>query len=76
MCSSDLGKDTVYDADLSSYFDTIPHDRLMKVLALRVADRKVLHLIKMWLKAPIKDDDGSVSGGKKNKRGTDRKSVV
>ena len=70
------GKDIVYDADLSSYFDTIPHDRLMKVLALRIADRKVLHLIKMWLKAPIKDNDGSVSGGKKNKRGTPQGGVI
>jgi group II intron reverse transcriptase/maturase len=66
----------VYDADVSAYFDTIPHDKLMKVLALRIADRKVLHLIKMWLKAPIKDEDGKVSGGKKNKRGTPQGGVI
>jgi RNA-directed DNA polymerase len=70
------GRDHVFDADLSSYFDTIPHDKLMKVLALRIADNKVLHLVKMWLKAPIKDDDGKVSGGKKNKAGTPQGGVI
>ena len=70
------GKDTVYDADLSSYFDTIPHEKLLKAIALRVTDRRVLHLIKMWLKAPIVDDDGRTSGGRKNKRGTPQGGVI
>ena len=70
------GKDTVYDADLSSYFDTIPHEKLLKAIALRVTDRRVLHLIKMWLKAPIVDDDGRISGGRKNKRGTPQGGVI
>jgi RNA-directed DNA polymerase len=48
----------------------------MKVLAQRIADEKVLHLVKMWLKAPIKDDDGKVSGGKKNKSGTPQCGVI
>ena len=70
------GRDHVFDADLSTYFDTIPHDKLMKVLALRIADKKVLHLIKMWLKAPIKDEDGKISGGRKNKLGTPQGGVI
>jgi len=53
----------VVDADLSSYFDTLPHPELMKSMARRVCDRHMLHLIKMWLTAPIEEVDGK--GGKK-----------
>jgi RNA-directed DNA polymerase len=51
----------VYDADLKSYFDTIPHDQLMKCLERRLADRMVLRLIRQWLEAPVEqtDDRGS-----------------
>lgn len=42
----------VYDADLQAYFDTIPHDQLIKCLQMRVVDRNVLGLIRSWLKAP------------------------
>lgn len=70
------GRNQVYDADLSSYFDTIPHDKLMKVIALRISDKKVLHLIKMWLKVPVKDRDGNISGGRKNKEGTPQGGVI
>ena len=45
------------DADLASYFDTIPHDKLVIGLKRRIVDRSVLHLIEMWLKAPIVDED-------------------
>jgi RNA-directed DNA polymerase len=45
----------VYDADLQAYFDTIPHDQLMKCLEMRLADRSVLNLIRLWLNAPIED---------------------
>lgn len=51
------GYTAVYDADLQAYFDTIPHDRLMKAVERRVADRSVLSLIRMWLDAPVEDRD-------------------
>lgn len=47
----------VYDADLQSYFDTIPHDNLMKCLEKRIADRHILSLIRMWLRTPIQEED-------------------
>ena len=49
------GECHVVDADLSKYFDTIPHQELMKSVARRIVDRKLLHLIKMWLKAPVEE---------------------
>ncbi len=60
----------VVDADVSKYFDMIPHSELTKSVARRVVDRNVLRLIKMWLRAPIeeRDADGTrrMSGGKGN----------
>ena len=47
------GHTQVIDADLSKYFDTIPHDKLMRTIAERISDGAVLALIKQWLKAPI-----------------------
>jgi RNA-directed DNA polymerase len=51
------GLQEVYDADLQGYFDTIPHDQLLKCLEMRIADRSVLSLIRMWLQAPVVDRD-------------------
>ena len=52
------GHQHVIDADLSGYFDSIPHKELMKSVARRILDRHVLHLIKQWLEAPVEEDDG------------------
>ena len=51
------GHTEVVDADLSAYFDSIPHAELMRSVARRISDRHVLHLIKMWLEAPIEETD-------------------
>jgi RNA-directed DNA polymerase len=51
------GRQEVYDADLKSYFDTIPHDQLLKALQMRITDRSVLVLIRSWLEAPIVESD-------------------
>jgi len=53
----DAGYTDVVDADLSGYFDSIPHADLMKSVARRVSDRHLLHLIKMWLAAPVEETD-------------------
>jgi len=69
------GKCDVYDADLSEYFDTIPHTELLTLIAKRISDNDILHLIKMWLKAPV-NKDGNYTGGKHNKVGTPQGGVI
>ena len=69
------GKTEVFDADLSSYFDTIPHDKLKKVLEQRITDPRILHIINLWLKAPVYED-GEYKGGKKQKTGTPQGGVI
>lgn len=70
----------VVDADLSKYFDTIPHDQLMQSVERRIADRKVLWLIRRWLKVPVHEvhERGKVviTGGKKTKQGTPQGGVI
>jgi len=71
------GLKSVYDADLKGYFDSIPHDKLMKCLQMRIADRPVLKLIQMWLQAPVVEPDGT--GGQKigrSKKGTPQGGVI
>lgn len=63
------GRTEVYDADLSSYFDTIDHDELMRKIQRRIADRQVLKLIRMFLEAVIidKDKDGKTTSKRASK---------
>ena len=75
------GYTDVVDADLSRYFDSIPHDALLKSVAHRIVDRRMLRLIKLWLKAPIEERDDSdgtrrIGGGKSNTRGTPQGGVA
>lgn len=74
------GYTDVVDADLSKYFDTIPHGELMQSVARRIVDRDVLHLIKMWLTVPVEEggDDGKSrwTGGAGHSRGTPQGGVI
>ena len=75
------GYTNVIDADLSKYFDSIPHAKLLAVCAMRVVDSAILHVIKLWLKAPVigEDKDGTkknVGGGKANSKGTPQGGVI
>ena len=74
------GYTDVVDADLSKYFDTIPHQELMQCLARRIVDRHVLHLIKLWLKSPVEERDKNgkrrMSGDRKSTRGVPQGGVI
>jgi RNA-directed DNA polymerase len=74
------GYTDVVDADLSKYFDTIPHSELLKSVAVRIADRDMLRLVKQWLKAPVEERVGKggkrVTGGKKTTKGTPQGGVI
>ncbi len=67
----------VYDVDLQGYFDTIPHDKLMKALQRRITDRSVLSLIRKWLKAPVEDqDEDGTKRRHRTQRGTPQGGVI
>jgi RNA-directed DNA polymerase len=74
------GYTDVVDADLSKYFDTIPHRELMQSVARRICDPHVLRLIKLWLRVPVEERDGDgkrrMVGGKSNKQGTPQGGVI
>lgn len=75
------GHTQVIDADLSKYFDSIPHAKLLTVVAKRIVDGGILALIKQWLKAPVIGEDGNgkrrtVGGGKANSVGTPQGGVI
>jgi RNA-directed DNA polymerase len=74
------GESQVVDADLSKYFDTIPHGELLKSVARRISDGKMLRLIKMWLKAPVEERDAEGrtvrTGGRDSKVGTPQGGVI
>ena len=74
------GRTVVWDCDLAQYFDTIPHDQLLKLVARRVVDKHILRLIKSWLTAPVvverKDGKTTREGGRRATRGTPQGGVL
>ena len=75
------GQTHIIDADLSKYFDSIPHAKLMATVAERVVDGAVLALVRQWLKAPVMGENergkiACVGGGKGNRRGTPQGGVI
>jgi RNA-directed DNA polymerase len=74
----EAGYTAVYDADLEGYFDSIPHEKLMKALEMRIADRSVLKLIRMWLESQIaeRQPGGGMRMSAKPKKGTPQGGVI
>jgi RNA-directed DNA polymerase len=69
----------VYDADLQSYFDTIPHEPLLQYVGQRIADRSILGLIRQWLRSPVVEGDGKPGQGQKTthpRQGTPQGGVI
>ena len=72
------GRTTVYDADMEGYFDSIPHDKLMACVRMRVVDGSVLGLIRQWLQAPVQEPgkEGKPPTLKRNDSGTPQGGVI
>ena len=72
------GRTAVYDADLSSYFDTIPHDKLIACVRMRVSDGGIIALLRAWLQAPVVavSDQGGPPTVKRNDKGTPQGGVI
>ncbi len=70
------GRKSIYDADLRGYFDSIPHDKLMACIKVRIVDRKMLMLIKMWLKCPIIENNKGKTQKTYPKEGTPQGGVI
>ena len=72
------GYQAVYDADLKGYFDSIPHDKLLACVRMRVVDRSVLKLIRMWLESPVVEPESQGKPGKwsRPRQGTPQGGVI
>src|SRR5262245_60046317 len=71
------GLTDIYDADLKGYFDSIPHDKLMACVAMRISDGGVLELLRMWLSAPmVEEKEGKQLPPTKNDKGTPQGGVI
>jgi group II intron reverse transcriptase/maturase len=71
-----MGKTQVIDADITKYFDTIPHDKLMSLAAKRVVDKHILRLIKLWLKAPVVEEEDGKKRYEGSEKGTPQGGVI